>query len=276
MVLLDFKPVGPVALLALMGISDSPGADPTVGFTTTPQSVVEGMLDLAEVGSTDYVIDLGSGDGRIVIAAARRGALAHGVEIEPDLVALSREKAREAGVRERVRFLEQDFFQTDLRMASVVTLYVLESTNIRLKPLLLEQLAPGSRVVSHRYRMGEWLPDATREIDLRTIHQWIVPANFGGTWRWQGEEWNGTMEVRQRFQEAEILRFEVGQLELQVASARIRADGITIAAEDPESGARFVFQGLLVDDRIKGHGLQTTADRQIFSDWRPQRLPIER
>lgn len=150
-------------------------------YIGTPQVVVDAMLALAEVGPADLVYDLGSGDGRIVIAAARdRGARGVGVEIDPELVSQSRQSAEGAGVADRVRFVEQDLFLTDLRAATVVTLYLSPTLNLRLRPTLLRELAPGSRIVAHDFDMGDWPPTATRTVRSRyrdhRVFLWVVPA----------------------------------------------------------------------------------------------------
>ena len=192
-----------VAALCLAGVAL---AQDEVPFITTPDHVTLAMLELAAVGPTDHVIDLGSGDGRIVITAARRfGARGLGVEIVPELVKKSRELARSAGVHERVEFREQDLFATDLGGATVVTMYLLPAVNLQLRPRLLT-LAPGTRVVSHDWDMGDWLPDRTLTVDvpdkavgrekLSRIHLWIVPAVVQGTWCVAGDR----LEIVQRFQ----------------------------------------------------------------------------
>lgn len=163
-----------------------------VPFITTPDNVTLAMLQLAAVTARDHVIDLGSGDGRIVITAARRfGASGLGVEIVPDLVVRSRVAAERAGVASRVSFREQDLFQTDLSAASVITMYLLPEVNLKLRPALL-QLAPGTRIVSHDYDLGDWWPDESWTVDApeKTIgrekksllHRWVVPARAGGLW----------------------------------------------------------------------------------------------
>ena len=155
-----------------------------VPFVTTPDNVTLEMLKLAKVGPGDYVIDLGSGDGRIVITAAKYfGARGLGVEIVPDLVRRSREKAKDAGVENLVEFREQDLFTTDLSRATVVTLYLLPEVNLQLRPRL-QKLKPGTRIVSHDWDMGDWKPDRTIEVDApdktigrekkSRIHLWIV------------------------------------------------------------------------------------------------------
>ena len=144
----------------------------------TPQRLVDIMLDLAQVTSSDHVIDLGSGDGRIVIAAAQRGATALGIEYNPVLVEFSRRAAVEAGVADRATFKEADIFESDFSEASVITLYLLQSLNLRLKPTILD-MEPGTRVVSNSFNMGNWEPD--QRIGL--AHFWIVPARVDGTWQ---------------------------------------------------------------------------------------------
>lgn len=163
-----------------------------VPFIVTPDHVTVAMLELAGVRADDFVLDLGSGDGRIVITAARRfGARGMGVEIVPELVARSRENARRAGVAARADFRVQDLFQTDLSVASVITMYLLPEFNLQLRPALLK-LAPGTRIVSHDWDMGDWHPVRTIEVEapdkpvgrekLSRLHLWIVPAQVEGLW----------------------------------------------------------------------------------------------
>jgi len=149
---------------------------PDVIYVPTPQNVVDAMLQLADVKPTDLVYDLGSGDGRIVITAAKqRGARGVGVEIDPELVKRATENAAAAGVADRVRFVNQNLFATDLNEASVVTLYLLQSINERLRPKLVRELKPGARVVSHVFNMGpEWPPQKTIEIGASRIFLWTI------------------------------------------------------------------------------------------------------
>ena len=147
-----------------------------VPFVPTPQRVVDKMIELARVKEGDVVYDLGSGDGRIVIAAAKKGAKAVGFEIDPELVGTARENIKKAGVQERAEIRNQDIFTADFSGASVITLYLLPDVNLKLKPKLLRQLKPGSRVVSHAFSMGNWKPERTQDIDGRTIYLWIIPA----------------------------------------------------------------------------------------------------
>lgn len=146
-----------------------------VPFLESPESVVEAMLELAEVTEGDVVYDLGSGDGRIVIAAAMRGATGVGIEIDPALVGLSIENARQADVADRSRFIEGDIFESDFRDATVVMMYLWPKVNRRLRVVLDEQLAPGTRVVSHRYEIGGWTFERRIKVEGRPIYLYVVP-----------------------------------------------------------------------------------------------------
>ena len=147
-----------------------------VPFVPTPDNVVERMLQIAKVGPDDVVYDLGSGDGRIVIAAARkRGARAVGIDIDPARIRESRENARKAGVTKRVEFRQENLFDADIREATVVTLYLLPAVNLRLRPKLLADLRPGTRIVSYGFHMGDWKPTATAEVGNSTVYFWVVP-----------------------------------------------------------------------------------------------------
>lgn len=180
-----------------------------VPFITSPDNVTQEMLRIAQVRAGDHVIDLGSGDGRIVILAAKRfGATGLGVEIDPALVAKSRQNARDAGVADKVEFREQDLFQTDLSRASVITMYLLPEFNLRLRPSLLA-LKPGTRLVSHDWDMGDWKPDQTTVVPVpdkkvgmeksSKIHLWIVPARVEGLWC--ARRGPGRLELTQQYQE---------------------------------------------------------------------------
>lgn len=181
-----------------------------VPFVTSPDNVTLEMLRIAHVGKDDHVIDLGSGDGRIVVLAAQRfGASGLGVEIVPDLVAQSRENARKAGVADRTEFRVQDIFETDLSKASVVTMYLLPDVNLALRSRLLA-LAPGTRIVSHDWDMGEWKPDQTTVVEVpdkkvglekvSRIHLWTVPAQVHGLWCGTGALQGTQFDVAQNFQ----------------------------------------------------------------------------
>lgn len=200
-----------LALLALAACATFARALEEVPFITTPDNVTLAMLQMARVNAQDFVIDLGSGDGRIVITAAGKfGARGVGVEIDPGLVQKSRDNAIAAGVADRVEFREEDLFKTDLSIASVVTMYLLPDVNLELRPKLLA-LRPGVRVVSHDWDMGDWTPDRTLTLDVpdkpigrekvSRVHLWIVPARISGAWCSTGRTKGITFDVDQKFQQ---------------------------------------------------------------------------
>jgi len=161
-------------------LSDSIELESDVPFVESPQPVVDRMLEVANVTEDDVVYDLGSGDGRIPISAARDyGARGVGIEIKPDLVKRARENAQEAGVGNRVEFRQGDLFEADISDATVVTLYLLPSVNLELRPKLFRQLEPGTRIVSHDFDMDEWEPDTTVESsEGDTIYRWVIPEEI--------------------------------------------------------------------------------------------------
>jgi SAM-dependent methyltransferase len=199
----------PCTALALLAFLLPARAAEDVPFVVTPDNVTNAMVQLANIGPEDYVIDLGSGDGRIVIAAAKRGARGLGVEIVPDLVEKSRANARAAGVSSRAFFREQDLFKTDLSPASVITMYLLPEVNLQLRPKIL-QLRPGTRIVSHDWDMGDWQPDRTITVDApdksigreksSKLHLWIVPARVQGDYCGTGKHKGVTLRLAQQFQ----------------------------------------------------------------------------
>jgi precorrin-6B methylase 2 len=177
-----------------------PGKD--VGWLPTEQAVVELMLDMAKVTLKDYVIDLGSGDGRTVITAAKRGARALGIEYNPDLVAFSKRNAAREGVSDKVEFIQADLFEVDFSRATVVTLFLRNDLNLKLRPRILD-MKPGVRVVSNSFNMEEWTPDETASVEEErcanlccTAYFWIVPAKVEGTWKLA----QGELRLRQSFQ----------------------------------------------------------------------------
>jgi SAM-dependent methyltransferase len=181
----SMRPLRTVVLLAplvaaLAAHAQTAAPTPDVGFVPTPERVVDAMLRLARVTRDDTVYDLGSGDGRIVIAAAQRyGARGVGIDIDPKRIEEAQRNARAARVLHRVRFLQQDLFESDFGEATVVTLYLLPRLNLRLRPVLLAQLKPGTRVVSHGFDMGDWRPDRAVRVGTTTIYLWTIPARTG-------------------------------------------------------------------------------------------------
>ncbi len=228
-----------VLLLPLAGAQ----AQDEVPFVVSPEPVTLAMLSIARVGPRDVVLDLGSGDGRIVITAARRfGARGLGVELSPQLVERSRDNARRAGVADRAQFRVQDLFETDLAPASVITMYLLPEVNLQLRPKLLA-LRPGTRIVSHDWDMGEWKPDRTRVVDApdkkvglekkSRVHLWTVPAQLGGTWCAR----EAMLRLEQTFQSLQA-RFERSE-SAQAFDARI--EGVVVHAAQPHGRLRLAL-----------------------------------
>ena len=226
-------------------------------FVTTPTDAVSSMLRFAGTGPGDLVVDLGSGDGRIVIAAAREfGARALGIELDPRLVEKSRENARAAGVGDRASFVQGDVLRTDFSQASVVTVYLLPQLINQLQPKFLDGLRPGTRVVSHAFTMTGWKPDRSETMrvsaehrgqgDSSTFFLWIVPAKARGTWESSGEGGRWRLRIAQNFQELEVEEASLNGHALREPSATLR--GSTLRWEAPG----LVFEGQVEGDRISG------------------------
>ncbi len=212
-------------------------------YVPTPQAVVDRMLDMAQVKAGELVIDLGSGDGRIMITAAQRhGARGFGVEIDPRLVQRSNEEARRQGVADRVKFLRQDLFNTDFHEANVLTLYLLPDVNIALRPRILAELKPGTRVVSHDYDMREWRPDAEetipapdKKVGMRKesmVYLWIVPARVEGEWTFElssgGKARRTRLVLQQRFQFVSGTVELTGQGDVPISYGRLRGEELVL------------------------------------------------
>ncbi|UBF25645.1 class I SAM-dependent methyltransferase [Kovacikia minuta CCNUW1] len=172
----DAQVNGPTAQVQTDAPPASPRRQPDVPYVPTPNAVVERMLEMAKVNKNDRLYDLGSGDGRIVITAAQKyGTRGVGIDINPVRVQEANENAKKAGVTDLVQFREQDLFETDLSDATVVTLYLLPEINLKLRPKLLQELKPGTRIVSHAFSMGDWKPQRVEQVEGRTIYYWVVP-----------------------------------------------------------------------------------------------------
>jgi precorrin-6B methylase 2 len=192
-----------------------------VVWVPTPQALVDKMLDMAKVTPQDYVIDLGSGDGRTVITAAKRGARAHGIEYNPDMVALARRNAEEAKVSDKATFAQADLFASDFSKAQVVTMFLLPSINMKLRPTILN-MRPGTRIVSNSFTMEDWQADASETISectsWCTAHLWIVPAKVEGTWQMP----QGPLTLKQQFQ---MVSGTLGTT--PITDGRLRGDELT-------------------------------------------------
>ena len=226
-----------------------PGKD--VVWVPMARERVEKMLDLAKLTPADFAIDLGSGDGVTVIAAARRGARAMGVEFNPELVAFSRRQAERAGVAERATFVQGDLFQADLSRASVITLFLLDAINRKLRPTLLA-LKPGTRVLSNTFTMGEWEPDATEPpppgcANWCSLYLWIVPARVEGTWRSP----EGELALKQQYQKVSGT-LGAGASALPISDGKLTGDEIRFTAGGAEYHAR--VKGDVIEGTVAANG----------------------
>lgn len=241
-----------------------------VPYVPTPNDVLEQMMDLADVGPGDYVIDLGSGDGRIVIAAAKRGAVGHGVDLDPRRIQEARANAEEEGVTDRVMFMQGDIFETDFSQASVITLYLLSSVNEQLRPSLLEELRPGTRVVSHSFSMGDWQADNQIRYANRTLYFWIIPARVEGIWEWQTNGSTFSMEAFQKYQEVDVSPV-TEKRDLTVEEVVLKGDRLNMILYDENSATRYIYSGVVEDDSINGTVQIHHEDSQSVEDWSAMR-----
>ena len=216
-----------------------------VVWVPTAQALVDRMLDMAKVTPKEFVMDLGSGDGRTVITAAKRGVRAQGVEFNPDMVALSRKNAAAAGVSDKATFVQGDIFKTDFSKATVITLFLLPDLNVRLRPILLG-MKPGTRVVSNSFDMGDWEPD--QEVAANTectsycrAMLWIVPAKVAGTWQMP----RGELTLAQTYQMVSGTLTSPGGA-TPISNARMRGDQISFTVGDK------VYNGRVTGNRIEG------------------------
>jgi SAM-dependent methyltransferase len=228
---------------------NQPGKD--VQWVPTPPALVEKMLDLAKVTPKDRLVDLGSGDGVLVIAAAKRGLRARGIEYDRGLVAYSKRKAAEAGVSKRTRFVRGDIFETDFSDASVVTTFLLPSMNLRLRPTFLA-MNPGTRIVANTFAIADWQPDETAAVEpcerWCTALLWIVPARVGGTWRTP----NGDLSLTQKFQ---MVSGTLGKERIE--HGRLRGDEISFVVGET------TYQGRVRENRMQ---VRATVDGQLV-EW---------
>jgi hypothetical protein len=234
-----------------------------VPFVPTRTEVVSRMLTMAQVGPSDFLIDLGSGDGRIPVAAVRdfgaKGAF--GVDIDPERVDEARASANQEGVSDKVRFEVQDLFETDLSRASVISMYLLPDVNLQLRPKILD-LAPGTRVVSHDFDMDDWDSDARAEVGRSRVYLWVVPAKIDGTWRLSGPDGDVTLEIAQSFQKFQGRAIRDGA-EMPV-SGLLRGTDLRFDIGEGAEVRRYV-------GRIEGDSMVAVAAPGAAQDWRARR-----
>src|SRR6266478_597784 len=239
-----------VALLAALALPFAASAqkfEPQVGqagkdviWVPTPDEVVERMLTMAQVGPNDFHMDLGSGDGKIVIAAAKRGAKALGIEYNPDMVKVAQDNAQKAGVADKASFRKADIFQTDFSQATVITLYLLPALNMKLRPSILS-MRPGTRVVSHSFTTEDWEADEISTMDGRRAYFWVVPANVMGTWTLDAGGQKTELALEQTFQKVNGT-VTLGSVHGGLREARLRGAQIAFAYVD-DKGVRRDFTG---------------------------------
>jgi SAM-dependent methyltransferase len=210
-------------------------------WVPTPEELVERMLRMAQVTDKDFVIDLGSGDGRIAIAAAKKfGARAQGIEYNPDMVDISNKSAQSQGVGEKVKFVKADIFEADFGQATVITMYLLPGLNLKLRPKLLD-MKPGTRLASHQFTMDDWEADETTMMDGRRAYLWIVPAKVQGAWQLNAgsDKWDMTLD--QKYQKVDG-NVRLGPLNAGLREVRLVGDRIQFALVD-STGTRRDFTG---------------------------------
>jgi SAM-dependent methyltransferase len=222
-----------------------------VVWVPTPQLLVDKMLDIAKVTPKDYVIDLGSGDGRTVITAAKRGARAFGIEYNPDMVELSKRNAAKEGVSDRAQFVKADLFESDFSKATVITMFLLPEINLKLRPTILD-LKPGTRIVSNTFTMDEWTADETFTVggdctNWCTALLWIVPAKVEGTWQFP----QGELILKQTFQVISGI-FRSGGKTTTITDGRLRGDQIGFSAAGAQYTGR--VNGNTIEGSVKSGG----------------------
>jgi hypothetical protein len=273
--------------LAALAIAPARALEPRVPYVPTPQEVVDRMLEVAKVGPHDYLIDLGSGDGRIVVTAATKfGTRGFGVDLNPERIRESNENARRAGVTEKVAFYQRDLFETSLGSATVITMYLLPQVNVELRPRLLD-LKPGTRLVSHDFDMGDWKPDQYIKMEAQAkyggaggtseIYLWIVPARVAGTWQWElpvsGKPVAYEVKLEQKYQ-AVTGSISVGGKPVKLLNARLRGDEIRFAfiADVNGSQVKHELTGKVAGDGIIGSARLSGARMQGQHDWSARRI----
>ena len=291
-------------ILTLLIPAQVPQKKPEVPYVSTPEEVVAEMIRMADVGKDDVIYDLGCGDGRIVITAAKEtGCRGVGVDIDPVRIKESQRNAIEAGVSDRVEFILSDLFDADISQATVVTLYLLSKVNLRLRPKLFRELKPGTRVVSHDFDMGQWSPEESKFLngdrddvpiaydpfepnsfvfgsnwDRHNVYLWIMPANATGVWKWTSPKISGktqySLEIEQTFQQIKGKASEgSSSIPVSIKDGKIRADRLEFTVERRNKGdrERIHFVGF-----VKGHtmeGFVRIEGKPDFKEkWRAERV----
>ena len=272
--------------VAFGALSCAYAATASVPYVPTPQIVVERMLEIAKVGPEDYVIDLGSGDGRIVVTAAKKfGARGFGVDLNPVRVVEANQNARSAGVTDKVSFFQRDLFDTDLAQATVITMYLLPRVNLDLRPRILD-LKPGTRIVSHDFSMDDWKPDAHEELEVKDkyvgsdgrsdIYYWVVPAKVAG--RWQSQLQVRRVSIPYEFtltQQYQVISgsARVAGRNVPLQNAKITGNAVTFDLTADVDGApvKHTFAGTINGDAMTGTADLSGPRLQSRLDWNAKR-----
>jgi len=279
---------GAAALLALLVSHAAAAAQASVPYVPTPQAVVDRMLAMGNVGPQDYLIDLGSGDGRIVVTAAKKfGTRGYGVDLNPQRIQEANDNARNAGVTDKVAFYERDLFETDLTQATVITMYLLPNVNLMLRPRLLE-LKPGTRIVSHDFSMDDWMPDEHASMPApdkyggsggtSDIYVWRVPAKVAGKWQWELPLRSGPvryeLEAQQRYQVI-TGHARIGSQRVPLDTAKLSGDRLELAftANVAGSPVKHLYTGKVSGSEITGTVLLSGARLQSEQQWDAARTP---
>ncbi|MDH3287381.1 MAG: methyltransferase domain-containing protein [Betaproteobacteria bacterium] len=261
-----------------------------VPYVQTPRNIVDTMLGLAKVRADDYLIDLGSGDGRLVITAAKKyGARGFGVDLDQRLVELGNANAAKAGVADRAVFYQRDLHETDVSPATIVTLYLLPEVNLMIRPKLLATLRAGTRIVSHDYHMGVWAPDDQTELEApgktvgsskrSKIFYWVVPGNAAGRWYWtvtrDGKPAVFELTLDQTFQKL-AGTLTIGARRASLESVTLEGDRIALvgASEAGSSRTRYEFSGRIVSHVIEGQGRIIRGEQRQALSWNAARIEL--
>jgi precorrin-6B methylase 2 len=252
---------------------------PDVPYVPTPEEVVSTMLEVAGVNKDDIVYDLGCGDGRIVITAAeKKGARGVGIDINPQRIRESNKNAQRANVADRVQFIQQDLFTTDLSEATVVTLYLLSTVNLKLRPKLFRELKPGTRIVSHAFDMKDWQVDQFERVSHSKIYYWVMPANVTGVWEWTAPAKTGeelyVLKLDQKFQQVSG-SLTIGTTEAPIENAQLAGDNLRFTVDHKVNGQMrsMQYEGRVKGDSIEGSIKPENGTTTSNMNWKAQRNP---
>ncbi|MDH7799788.1 MULTISPECIES: class I SAM-dependent methyltransferase [unclassified Beijerinckia] len=234
-----------------------------VPYVPTPQEVVDRMLDMAKVTGNDFVMDLGCGDGRMLVTAAKKfGTAGFGVDINPERILEANENAKTAGVADKVTFEVRNLFDTPIGKASVLTMYLLPDVNLKLRPRILQEMKPGSRIVSHAFMMGDWEPDQRGQVGVRDFYFWVVPAPIEGKWTVREGNDNYTLDLKQKYQTFDGLA-TVNGAAAKVTGGQLIGDRIRFTLE-PADGRHRIFLGKVDGDAMR---FDMAAATDVAREW---------